>query len=53
MDLVLCFLLQYMDCIDLESKFAEDGTVLLKVPEPLGTMSHCMHSLCVDLKVTA
>jgi hypothetical protein len=40
-----------MECIDLESKFAEDGTVLLKIPEPFGTMSHCMRSFCVDLQV--
>jgi hypothetical protein len=54
MDLVLCFLLsQQMECMDLESKFAEDGTVLLKLSEPFGTMSHCMHSLCVGRQVIA
>jgi len=37
----------------LESKFAEDGGVLLKLPEPFGTMSHCMHNFCIDLQVIA
>jgi len=54
MDLVVCFLLsQQMECIDLESKFAEDRTLLLKLPEPFGTMSHCTHGLCVDRQVIA